>query len=355
MIFRFANPEYFYLVLLIPVLWIVISVFAKSRKKSLEKSIGTRILPFLMQSASLSRVKWKNRLLTLSILFLILALARPQGGQATTEIRNEGIELIFAVDVSNSMLAEDVKPSRLELAKKTIQRLMDKMTGHKVGLVAFAGSAAAVSPMTGDYPAVAMYLETLGPDSVGRQGTQFKLALESAVELFDRGGVGQEEGSHATQAIVILSDGEDNEPGAIEAAKKVSESGRLIFTVGVGTAKGAPIPVRDEFGVLKEHKKDNAGNTVLTVLKEDPLKELATAGGGDFYVATVVGSEVNRITAAIDKLGKALYNKKQSTDFTEYYQIPLYASFFLLLGFLLISTRRNTPLVWKGRFEVGTK
>ncbi len=186
----------------------------------MQAAIGARLYPFLSSSVSHKKRTLKTVLQVLAVFLFVIALARPQLGESQQEVKSEGVEIIFAVDVSESMLAEDVKPSRLEQAKAELSRLIDLMPGNKVGVVAFAGSAALLSPLTNDPSAIKMYLESLDPNAVSSQGTNFTDALKVSKEAFERGGVSTDDTVKVTRVILIASDGEDHEPGALEEAKK---------------------------------------------------------------------------------------------------------------------------------------
>jgi Ca-activated chloride channel family protein len=284
-------------------------------------------------------------------MFYILALARPQLGKSQDKIKSEGVEIMICLDVSNSMMAEDVKPSRLEYAKAELSRLLDLLGGDKVGLIAFAGSATLLSPLTTDKEALKMFIEGLSPASVQTQGTDFKKALSEAKNAFTQGGVDPDEGK-VTRVVLLASDGEDNEPGALEFAKKMVADGSRIFTLAFGTERGAPIPDRDERGYLRGYKKDRSGHEVITQVKGNVLKQLAEAGQGAFYHATPGGNEARLIRADLDKLQKAQFATELSASYDEKFQI------FLILGLLCsflemsLGERRSQGRIWKGRFEV---
>jgi Ca-activated chloride channel family protein len=219
---RFENPLAFYFLWTIPLLWVLAVFFQRRVAKKMSQAIGSRLYPFLTSSVSSQKRNAKRVLQSLVILFFVLALARPQMGQSMQEIKSEGVEIMLVVDVSESMLAEDVRPSRLEQAKTDLSRLLDRMPGNRVGVIAFAGSAGLLSPLSNDPNATKMYLESLSPSSVSTQGTSFEEALKLAVESFKRGGVADEDTVKVTRVILIASDGEDHEPGAIEASKKLA-------------------------------------------------------------------------------------------------------------------------------------
>jgi Ca-activated chloride channel family protein len=352
MIYRFANPQDLRWLLLIP-FFLGLAIFsARRQRESLKSHIHQRLLPFLVQTVSVQRRRLKWVLEMAALALFIFALARPQAGQSRERVKSEGVELLLVVDVSQSMLSEDVRPSRLEFAKRELGRLVDMSTGDRIGVIAFAGSAILLSPLTTDHNAIKMYLESLSPQSVSTQGTEFRKALNEAEQAFARGGVEGGNGSVTTRAIVIASDGEDHEPGADEAARKLVEKGIRIFTLGFGTEKGGPIPLRDSRGVLDGYLKDSAGQVVLTQTHWTVLKNLAEAGRGSFRQATFGGDAIPRLTEDISKLQKSVFDSTETTTFNERYQIPLLIGVILALAEIVISSRRRVAGLWRGRFEV---
>jgi Ca-activated chloride channel family protein len=286
----------------------------------------------------------------LSLSFMILALSRPQIGVSQQEIKSEGIELMLVIDVSNSMMAEDVRPNRLEQVKHEFSKLIDQLPGAKIGVIAFAGSAALLSPLTTDPNALKMYLDSLSPDSVSSQGTNFKAALEEAQESFKRGGAQKDETTRVTRVILIASDGEDNEQGALDFAKELSKDGTRIFTLAYGTEKGAPIPDRDQMGFLRGYKKDKAAQTILTTVKGDALQTLANAGNGSFYFGVFAGNHIEKLIADFDKLEKAQFETKVATQYDERYQWFLFLAFVLLLIEMSLGERKPRGR-YRGRLE----
>lgn len=349
---RFANPDAFYLLWLIPVIWATSVVFERRGRRRLRAALGERIAPFLSSSVS----PWKRRLkLALRLLVLacfVTALARPQMGRSTQEVKAQGVELVIAVDVSNSMLAEDVKPSRLEHAKAEIERLLNLLGGDKVGLVAFAGSAVLLSPLTTDKSALKMYLDSISTMSVETQGTEFRKAIAEARNAFERGGIESDETSKTTRVILIASDGEDQEPGALAEAKKLASEGTRIFTLAFGTERGGPIPIRDERGFLRGYKRDKNGQNVMSTVNGEALRELARVGGGSFYHATFGGNEAKKVKDDLDKLEKAEFSSSFAVNYDEKFQIPLLIGLLVAIVELLLGERRPRGRIWKGRFEV---
>lgn len=352
--FRFENASAFLLLWLIPILFIIAWVFSRRAQSKLRKVMGDKLLPFLTSSVSFSRRRWKLILQCLALALMIIALARPQMGQSKQEIKSEGVELVFVVDVSDSMLAEDVRPNRLEQAKTELSKLVDLMPGNKIGIVAFAGSAAVMSPLTTDPSSLRMYLESLSPSSVSSQGTSFEAAITEAAEAFKRGGVEADDTTKVTRVIVIASDGEDHEPGAVAAAEKLTKEGIRIFALAYGTEKGAPIPIRDAMGFQRGYKKDRSGQTVLTTVKGQALEALAQAGKGSFYHASFGGTHIQKVASDIDKLEKTQFESEIATQYDERFQIFLLFGILIALLEILLGERSPPSKMWKGRFEVNT-
>lgn len=350
--FRFENLSAFNYLWLIPIIIIVGFFFDRRSRKAMEKAIGSRLYPFLSSSVSDKKRSLKTVLQVVTVFLFVIALARPQFGQSKQEVKSEGVELIFAVDVSESMMAEDVKPSRLAQAKAELSRLVDLMPGNKIGILAFAGSAALLSPLTNDPGAVKMYLDALDTNSVSTQGTSFQDALKIAKDAFDRGGVSTDDTVKVTRVILIASDGEDHEPGALEEAKKLTDDGIRIFTVAYGTEKGGAIPVRDGMGFLKGYKKDRNGQTVITTVKGDALRALAAAGKGSFYFATFGGDQVKHLLEDINHLEKTQFDTTMAVQYEERFQIVLSFGIVMALIEMFIGERRRSFRFWKGRFEV---
>ncbi|UXR66110.1 VWA domain-containing protein [Bdellovibrio bacteriovorus] len=350
--FRFENIAAFNYLWLIPVIILIGIFFDRRARKKMETAIGSRLYPFLSSSVSRKKRSIKTALQVLAVLCFVIALARPQMGESQQEVKSEGVEIIFAVDVSESMMAEDVKPSRLAQAKAELSRLVDLMPGNKVGIVAFAGSAALLSPLTNDPGAIKMYLESLEPSSVSSQGTNFTEALKISKEAFERGGVTTDDTVKVTRVILIASDGEDHEQGALDEAQKMAKEGVRIFSLAYGTEKGGAIPVRDGMGFLKGYKKDRQGQTILTTVKGDALRALAEAGQGSFYFATFGGEQTKLLVEDISKLEKAQFDTTMAVQYEERFQTILMIGIIIALLELFMGERRTSFRFWKGRYEV---
>ncbi|OQW47915.1 MAG: hypothetical protein A4S09_14040 [Proteobacteria bacterium SG_bin7] len=341
--FRFGNPSAFYWLWAAVVLVVAYVYVSVHIDKKLKKSINSRLLPYLTLSTSLVRKRIKFVLQILVIVGFVFALARPQLGTGTREIKSEGTQLMLMVDVSTSMLTQDLRSSRLEFAKKELMRLVDSLGGDKIGLVAFAGSAGLLAPMTNDKSAVKMLIEGLDTQSVTTQGTAFEAGLKVAWDAFKRNQNDKEE-SVATRVVVIASDGEDNEPGALKVAEEMSGEGIKIFALGFGTPEGGPIPFENGY------KRDRSGSEVMSKFTPDALRRLAETGGGSFYHVTFDNDAIAQMKADIGKLQKSQFDSLMQTEYAERFQTLLLVAIVLALVELSLGERRQGIKVWRGRF-----
>jgi Ca-activated chloride channel homolog len=352
LMFRFESVSYLQLLWLVAVLVGLSIVGMRRALLRLNRAFGEKLTPVLSSSVSKKKRNLKLALQALTLALMIVALSRPQAGQSKQEVRSEGVEIMLLADVSESMLADDLRPSRLEQAKVDMNRLIDLLAGNKVGVVAFAGSAALLSPLTNDPSALKLFVDSLTPASVSSQGTNFKEALEGAKSAFERGGVEKDEGIRVTRVILIFSDGEDHEPGALDLAKKLNAEGTKIFTIAYGTEKGAPIPLRDSLGYLKGYKKDAKNNTVLTTVNGEALKSLAQTGGGSFFFASPGAAYLQHLIEDINKLEKSQFDSQMAVQYDEKFQIFLLLSLLAGLTEIFLGERRADFRLWRGRFEV---
>lgn len=337
---EFADRSWLFWILpCLLILSSLIFVFNKLVRKRFQSHFDEKVLQRLTLNLSSTNrnLNWTFQILCLC--FILVSLARPLGGEGQKKVVSEGIEIIFAVDVSNSMLAEDVRPSRLEQVKTDLSRLVDQLPGHRVGLVAFAGSAVAMSPLTNDPNAVKLYLDSLSTQAVSTQGTDFTEALTVSAEAFERGGVTVDSSTSVTRVILIASDGEDHEPGALEKIKELSSQGIRVFTIAYGTEKGGPIPERDAMGFNKGFKQDSSGQTVISKVDGKVLQSLAEASKGSFYFAVAGGEFVSRIVEDINLLEKTQYDAQSLIQYTERFQVPLSFAFIFFLAAWIFSQR----------------
>ena len=269
--FRFEDPIYLYLLVLIPILAFIRFVSYRNQKKRLRKFGDPQLLKELMPDVSRFRPSVKFWLLEAALALLIVMLARPQMGTKISHEKRTGIETIIALDISNSMRAEDVTPSRLDRSKMMVENLVDHFSNDKIGLIVFAGDAFVQLPITSDYVSAKMFLSNIDPTMIATQGTDIARAIEMATHSFTQD---QEVG----KAIIVITDGEDHEGGALEAADAAKKKGMRVYVLGVGSTKGSPIPIPG----TGNYMQDNTGNTVMSALNEDMCKQVASAGGGTY-------------------------------------------------------------------------
>jgi Ca-activated chloride channel homolog len=294
--FQFANPIYLYGLAIIPVLVLLVILTFRYRKQQLKQFGNLKTISVLMPDISKSRPTLKFIFLTIGLIFIILGLAGPQFGSKLQEVKRKGVELVIALDVSNSMLAEDIKPSRLERSKRAISKMIDKLENDKIGLIVFAGDAYTQLPMTSDFAAAKMFLESVSPSIVPKQGTAIGTAIDLAMKSFT-----QE--SDRNRAIVIITDGENHEDDAVEMAGSANEKGIIVHTIGMGLPQGAPIPINGKYG-QKDFRTDKDGNVVITKLNQVMLQQIAASGGGKYIPANNTNTGLNKLFDEINKMEK---------------------------------------------------
>ncbi|MBN1112840.1 MAG: VWA domain-containing protein [Bacteroidales bacterium] len=334
--FRFANIELLYLLAAVPVFVVLFWIALRRKKKMLGRFGDINIIKQLMPDSSSERPIIKFIFILLAYISLVIAIARPQFGSQLKEVKREGIEIAIALDVSNSMLAEDIKPNRLEKAKQAISRLISRLQSDKVGLIVFAGDAYTQVPMTTDYVSAKMWLSSVNTEIVPKQGTSISSAIELASKSFSPD-------SKASKAVIIITDGENHEDDAIDAAKKAAEQGILIYTIGIGDPKGAPIPMTSESGVT-DFRKDSEGNTIISKLNETMLQDIAVATGAVYSRANSVSFGLNSVLDDMKRLNKAEVKTKVYSAYNDQFQYILgFALFFLLFEFVILE-RKNRYL-----------
>ena len=332
---RFSEPINF--LLLVGVLALGLFVFwALARKKRLLSRFGD--IPLLMKNApyiSFARQRTKAILLLVGLCFVTAALARLQFGTHLELLKREGIDLIVAMDVSNSMLAQDMKPNRLEKARQEVHSIIDRLQGDRIGLVAFAGEAFTQCPLTLDYAAARMLLSVMDTKSVSVQGTSLASAMESASRSFE-----SKEKKH--KVLLLLTDGEDLEGRALEAAEAIRKEGVKVYTVGIGNPAGDPIPILDRNGEQIGFKKDpETGDVIMSRLDEATLQKIALTTGGKYYHATAGELELDRIFEEISRLEKKELEGTLVTRYDDRYQWPLLLALLVVVGEFFVSERKK--------------
>jgi len=331
--FRFEDEKALIGLVLIPILLVLYLITKKRQQKQFIKWGEQPLLNQLMPDFSSVRVSIKFMICLVSIGLLFLALARPQFGTKTSEVKRKGIEMIIALDVSNSMMAEDIQPNRLDNAKMAISRLVDKLENDKIGLIVFAGDAYIQMPVTTDFQAAKLFLNSINTQIVPQQGTAIERAIHLAMKSFTPN-------SNKSRAIVIITDGENHEEGAVDAAKEAAEAGIIIHTIGIGSVQGVPIPITGQNG-QKDYRTDNEGKVIISKLNEELLRQIAAAGNGTYVRATASRTGLNTILDEMNKMEKQDIKMKVFSEYDE--QFVYYASFalFLLLIDFFLGTRKN--------------
>lgn len=335
---HFAHKEILWFLLAAVFLFTGYLLYWRYRKRSLARLGDSWLLETLMPDASRTAHHWKFILLILGTILLIIAASGPRVGTKLEEVEQKGREIIIALDVSNSMLAEDIKPSRLERSKQMINRMVDRMSNDKIGLIVFAGDAYIQIPITDDYPSVKMFLAGAGPDMVSKQGTAIGSAIKLAVRSFSSEGKDLSPGEAVpSQAIVVITDGENHEDDAVGEATKAAETGIRVYTVGLGDPNGVPVPLRPG---SSSTRRDRDGQVVVSKLNEKLLVDVARAGNG----AYIAGDRINSLIDELDKLQKSELKSRVFAEFAERFQyFTGFALLFLVVEFFIRS--RKNPLL----------
>lgn len=339
--FRFENGIFLWALILIPIFILVRIYILSWEKKAMKRFADKKLMSFLMPNKSTRKRRWRFILYTLALFFLIIGIANPQIGSKIEEIKREGLDIMVALDVSNSMKAEDIKPNRLEKAKRSIQQLVEQLKGDRIGLIVFAGKAYTQLPITTDYSAARLFLNLIDPDIVPIQGTNIASAIELGTESFDYK-------SGGSKVMIIISDGENHEPKAIEAAEKARKKGVFIYTIGMGTPNGAPIPIFKN-GKQIGFRQDSEGNTIISSLNEEMLTELAMVGSGEYFRANNAGNATRLIMDEIQKMDKADYESKMYTDYEDRFQYFLAISLLFYILYFLTGERKSN---WISRLNL---
>lgn len=328
--FRFEDPTYLYLLLLLPC---VVAFYLYSnyrRRKAIRKFGDPELLEQLMPDVSKYRPDIKFWLVFAVIGLFSVLLARPQFGSKLETVKRQGVEVIIALDISNSMMAQDIRPSRLEKAKRLVAQLVDKMENDKVGMIVFAGDAFTQLPITSDYISAKMFLESINPSLISKQGTAIGAAVKLATRSFTpQEGVGR--------TVIVITDGENHEGGALEAAKAAAEKGIQVNVLGVGMPDGAPIPVEGS----NDYRRDRSGNVIVTRLNEQMCQEIAKIGNGIYVRVDNTNNAQKAITQEINKMAKADVETQIYTEFNEQFQAVAWIILLLLLIEMLILERKN--------------
>lgn len=332
--FRFADIEMLWWLLTIPLFVVAYVLITRHKRRQLSEFGDPELMAQLMPDASKSRPIVKFALLMGALSLLIIAAARPQYGQQEKTVKRQGIEVMVALDISNSMLAEDVAPNRLDRAKQMLSKMIDNMVDDKVGLVVFAGEAFTQLPITCDYVSAKMFLNTISPTLIPTQGTAIGAALQTAITSF-----GAQE-SEAGRAIILITDGENHEDDAIAAAKKANELGMQVFVIGIGKPEGAPIPKPG----TNDYFKDRAGQVVVSRLNEEMCQQIAAAGNGAYVRCDNTNTAMRALQQELDRIATTELESTVYADYNEQYQSFVLIALLLLAIEFFILSRKNHRL-----------
>ena len=330
---RFAHPEYLYWLALVPLTVALFWFVGRKRREAREKFSSSGMFERLASDSSGAKRVTKSVLVVMAISFIIMGLANPQVGIRQEEVKQEGVDIFIALDVSLSMKAEDVKPNRLAKAKYEIGNLISRLGGDRIGLIIFSGESYVQFPLTTDYSAADLFLDVVDVESVPTPGTAIGSAVGQAMKSFNWN-------TPTKKVLVIITDGEDNEGDAFSQAEDAGKKGVLIYTIGMGSPAGAPIPIYDASGHQVDFKRDRAGNVVLTKLDEPTLEKIATLGNGKYFRATNSQDELDAIYKEVNALQKSEFGTKQFTDFEDQFQYFIGGALVLLLIEVFLSDKK---------------
>ncbi len=333
---RFKHPEYLWLLLVVPAVWLLVWLLGRWRRRMLRQAGDPPVAGRMIEGVSRSRRRWKTALTLLGLFFLVLSLANFQQGFQKQKVQREGIDLMLALDVSKSMWVQDVSPNRLERARRFLWALLRQLKGDRVGLIVFAGRAYVQVPLTIDYGAVATLIQAAGPELVPTPGTAIGEAIDLAVERFEA--VPSDRG----KAIIIVSDGEDHMGDAEEAAARAREAGIKVFTVGVGTPEGGPVPIMRN-GRVVGYKTDAQGRKVISRLNAEMLRKVARAGGGEYFPI----DRLDDLLHALQQLERGKFETYETTIYNSYYQYTLVLAMLCFLLDSLLAESAHARRWWR--------
>jgi len=330
--YELDDSKYLYLLAIIPLL-VLIFLYNLYWKRKKQKQFGNLVLVRrLSPERSVFKSSLKFIVILLALAGIIIALVNPKIGSKVETVKREGIDIVFAIDVSKSMLAEDVAPNRLEKSKQVVSQIINKLGNDRIGIVGYAGSAYPVLPITSDYSVAKMFLQNMNTDIVSSQGTAISDAIELSASFFDD--------PKTSKLLILISDGEDHGEGAEEAAEKAREKGMKIITVGVGTEKGGPIPLKKR-GITESFKRDNNGEVVVTKLYPEGLKRIAERTKGGYVYGGSTREVSEYVNNALQNIEKTEFESKQIADYESQYQWFLGVAFILLLLDVFLLERKT--------------
>ena len=337
--FRFEESFILWFLILIPVGFFIFWLTLKWKKAAISKAGDYKVFSRLFPNWSENREWLKSSLLLFALAFLLVSWSNPQWGSRKQKVKAKSSDVIIALDISQSMMAEDISPNRMERAKRFVTELIKKLRGERVGLIFFAGSAYLQMPLSNDYASAELYVKSASPKQAGTQGTVIADAINLAGTIFGKDNPTQ-------KALIIISDGENHETEAIIAAEESRNNGTFVYTLGIGTEEGAYVPFVSERGQLV-YKKDSAGNPVSSSLNVGLLQDVAAAGGGEFYMIDQTMSALKRLDNEIDKIEKQEVEQRSFTDYNSFFQYFLFFGILLIILEFFISNVSDKKSSWK--------
>lgn len=331
--FKFENETYLYALLLVPIFILLYWLATRWRNNAIQQFGDTTLVGRLMPDFAPAKHRNKFLLYLTAFAFIVVGLANPQIGTKLEKIKRKGIDVIVAIDVSKSMLAEDVKPSRLERSKQLVSRLIENMTDDRVGIVVFAGNAYLQMPLTVDYTAAKLFMQTINTDIVPTQGTAIAEAIELAI-----GSYPEEDKKH--RALIVISDGENHEDGVEDMAQRASDEGIKVFTLGIGSEKGGRIPVIRN-GRKVDYKRNNNGQIVVSKLNQQMMKDIAKATNGNYFHIQGLRSETDQVLTALNDIEKRDFEDRVITDYADQFQYFVGIALLLILIEFFVSERKS--------------
>ncbi|MEW6468313.1 MAG: VWA domain-containing protein [Bacteroidota bacterium] len=343
----FGNKQYIYLFIVIPVMIVIFFLLLQWKKRALFRFAEAGVIAHLIPGRSVLKQVIRFAVYTTGIVLLIIGIMNPRIGTRTVEKKKEGIDIMIVLDISNSMKAEDIAPNRLECAKQAIVNLSGKLDGDRLGIVVFAGTPFLQLPITTDYGSAELFVDNIDTDLISAQGTEIGPALRMAARSFGEGSIG-------SKVIVLITDGETHDQDALDAAQEAAGKGIVVHCIGMATAKGAPIPVEDEYGNIV-FKKDENGQTIVSKLDEGLLKNISAAGKGTYTRATNSESGLNTIMSRVRSMDQQESTVKSYSEYIDRFQVFLLWA-LILLTLELLMTDTVSPyiqklLTWKKRSQ----
>lgn len=331
--YQLDEISFIYLGLIIPVLFLVFLIFRKWQKKSIRKYFDINTIKFLSPEISNSKPLLKFIIISIALLMLVISLVNPKIGTELKTVKREGVDIVFAIDVSKSMLAEDIAPNRIIKSKRIVSELFNNLGSDRVGIIAYASTAIPVLPITTDFSSARMFLESLNTDMLSSQGTSIAEAINLSKNYFN-------DENQTNRVLCVISDGEDHEIQNNNLSDIARESGITIISIGVGSPNGAPIPIKEN-DIVKSYKKDDKGEVVITKLNENILKDMAIQTGGIYFKGDNTSSVVSSIVEELKEMDKQEFESKQFVSFKDQFQWFLFVGLFLIILDVVVFERKT--------------